>query len=44
MVDTAHDSFPMNTGCEESENSIKWTKNIDGTDFHLMECSMKGNQ
>ena len=38
IVDTAHKKFPINVGSETDVNLVRWTKNIDGTDFRLMEC------
>lgn len=41
MVDTTHRKFPVKVSGENNETLVKWTKNIDGTDFRLMECIEK---
>ena len=41
MVDTAHRNFPIPNSGDQSEMVVTWTKNCDGSDFRLMDCSVK---
>ena len=41
MVDTAHKKFPLKDSKNHNGVVVKWTKNIEGTEFRLMEYTDK---
>ena len=39
MVDTAHNKFPLQASNYQNGMVVKWTKNVEGTELRLMECT-----